>query len=62
MKRVLAYAFVIFSIGLVATGCGKKDETVDKAPPPGDNAKPDPANPDKVKNLPPALSPTGGGK
>lgn len=41
---------------MAMTGCGQKDETVDKTPPPGPSAKADPMNPGK-KTLPAAKAP-----
>jgi len=62
MKRILAVLFAVTLIGSIVSGCGKKDETTDKAPPVGDGARADAPNPDKVKNLPPPVQPVGGGK
>jgi hypothetical protein len=56
----------IFFVGLIllAGAFGVKflnappDQTyLNQAPPPGENAKPDPPNPDKVKKLSPAAAP-----
>ncbi|MEP6757127.1 MAG: hypothetical protein ABJA67_16605 [Chthonomonadales bacterium] len=65
-QRLMAYlmagavcAAVIISVrGIVSS---PQDQYQFKAPPAGPNAWPDPPNPDKIKRLPGALSPVGGG-
>ncbi|MEP6757128.1 MAG: hypothetical protein ABJA67_16610 [Chthonomonadales bacterium] len=59
MKRILTFMLAFVTIGMIVTGCGKKDEFADKAPPAGDDARPDPANPHKLARLPGPTSPVG---
>ena len=61
MKRLVAITFALMALTTALMGCGKKDVSVDKAPPVGDDARPDPANPNKMNKLPPAIAPIGGG-
>ncbi len=60
-SRIVLLLAVLFLGMLVAAGCGKKDDTADKAPPAGANARPDPASTDKMKRLPGAAARPGGG-